>query len=94
MKLFLPSKHATWHEGWSSTIYPHKHGCWLNIAEIELAVLSNSGLSQRIPDKDTLRREVAANIRERNVKAIPVNGRFTTQNSRRELTRLYPCSST
>jgi hypothetical protein len=71
--------------------YTPKHGSWLNIAEIELAVLSNSCLSQRIPDKERLRSEVEANVRERNVKATPVNWRFTTQQARRKLTRLYPC---
>jgi transposase len=71
--------------------YTPKHGSWLNIAEIELAVLSNSCLSQRIPDKETLRREVEANVRERNVKATPVNWRFTTQEAWRKLARLYPC---
>ncbi|MGZ8172621.1 transposase, partial [Methylobacter sp.] len=73
--------------------YTPKHGSWLNIAEIELAVLSNSCLSQRIPDKECLRREVEANVRERNVKATPVNWRFTTQEARRKLARLYPCTS-
>lgn len=73
--------------------YTPKHGSWLNIAEIELAVLSNSCLSQRIPDKETLRHEVEANVRERNVKATPVNWRFTTQEARRKLARLYPCTS-
>ena len=38
--------------------YTPKHGSWLNIAEIELAVLSNSCLSRRIPDEPTLCREV------------------------------------
>jgi transposase len=71
--------------------YTPKHGSWLNSAEIELAVLSNSGLSQPIPDQDTLRREVEANVRERNLKATPINWRFTTQEARRKLARLYPC---
>ena len=53
--------------------YTPKHGSWLNIAELELAVLSNMCLSQRIADEETLRREVQANVRERNAKAIPVN---------------------
>jgi DDE superfamily endonuclease len=74
--------------------YTPKHGSWLNIAEIELAVLSNMCLSQRIPDKDTLRRKVEANVCKRNLKATPVNWRFTTQNARRKLARLYPCVST
>jgi len=46
--------------------YTPKHGSWLSIAEIELAVLSNSCLSQRIPDKETLRRKVKANVHEHN----------------------------
>jgi hypothetical protein len=73
--------------------YTPKHGSWLNIAEFELAVLSNMCLPQRIPDKERLRREVEANVRERNVKATPVNWHFTTQEARRKLARLYPCTS-
>ena len=67
-----------------------KHGSWLNIAEIELAVLSNMCLSQRIPDEQTLRREVEANVRERNAKAAPVKWRFSTQDARRKMARIYP----
>ena len=71
--------------------YTPKHGSWLNIAEIELAVLSNSCLSRRIPDEPTLRREVDANVRDRNAKATPVKWKFTAQDARRKLARLYPC---
>ena len=71
--------------------YTPKHGSWLNIAEIELAVLSNSCLSRRVPDEHTLRREVDANVRERNAKASPVKWKFTAQDARRKLARLYPC---
>jgi hypothetical protein len=74
--------------------YTPKHGSWLNIAEIELAVLSNMCLSQRIPDKETLRREVEANVQERNLKAKAVNWRFTNQDARRKLARLYSAVST
>jgi hypothetical protein len=74
--------------------YTPKHGSWLNIAEIELAVLSNMCLSQRIADEDSLRREIEANVRERNAKAAPVKWRFTTQDARRKLARLYPRVST
>lgn len=73
--------------------YTPKHGSWLNIAEIELAVLSNTCLSQRIPDEDTLRRQVQANVNERNRKAQPVNWRFNTQDARKKLARLYPSGS-
>ena len=74
--------------------YTPKHGSWLNLAEIELAVLSNSCLSRRIPDEPTLRREVNANVRERNAKASPVKWKFTAQDARRKLARLYPRVST
>jgi hypothetical protein len=73
--------------------YTPKHGSWLNIAEIELAVLSTMCLSQRIPDKERVRREVEANVQARNAKAMPVKWRFTTQEARRKLARLYPCVS-
>lgn len=74
--------------------YTPKHGSWLNIAEIELAVLSNMCLSQRISDKGQLRREVEANVAQRNRQAKPVNWRFTNQKARCKLARLYPCFST
>lgn len=74
--------------------YTPKHGSWLNIAELELAVLSNMCLSQRIADEETLRREVEANVRERNAKAIPIKWKFSTQDARRKLARLYPRVST
>jgi hypothetical protein len=51
-------------------------------------------LSQRIADEETLRREVEANVRERNAKAIPIKWKFSTQDARRKLARLYPRVST
>jgi hypothetical protein len=74
--------------------YTPKHGSWLNIAEIELAVLSNMCLSRRIADEDTLRREIDANVCERNAKAVPVKWKFSTQDARRKLARIYPRVST
>lgn len=67
-----------------------KHGSWLNIAEIEFAVLSKNCLAGRIPDEETLRREVTANVAKRNDLAQPVKWRFTTQKARVKLHRLYP----
>lgn len=74
--------------------YTPKHGSWLNIAEIEFAVLSNMCLLRRIPDEQSLRREVEANVRERNAKKASVDWRFSTQDARRKLARLYPRIST
>jgi hypothetical protein len=70
-----------------------KHGSWLNIAEIEFAVLSKMCLSQRIGTEDELCRHIETNIAERNQKRQPVNWRFTTQDARGKLARLYPQKS-
>jgi hypothetical protein len=70
--------------------YTPEHGSWLNIAEIELSVLSRQCLSRRIPDKDTLEREVAAWKQARNSGSKAVNWHFTTADARIKLRRLYP----
>ncbi len=66
------------------------HGSWLNVAEIELSVLSRQCLSRRIPDKDTLTSEVAAWEADRNSSAMKVDWRFTTADARIKLKHLYP----
>ena len=73
--------------------YTPKHGSWLNMAEIEFSVLSRSCLGQRLPDEETLCREVAALFGERNAARIIINWRFTTQHARVKLHRLYPFDS-
>ena len=40
--------------------YTPKHGSWLNMAEVELSVLSRQCLDRRVPDFETLQAEVAA----------------------------------
>jgi hypothetical protein len=70
--------------------YTPKHGSWLNIAEIELSTMSGQCLNRRIPDRETLEREVAAWEAERNALGGPVNSRFTTADARVKLKRLYP----
>lgn len=67
-----------------------EHGSWLNIAEIELSVLSRQCLNRRIPDKDTLIAEVAAWEQSRNSAKTTINWQFTTADSRIKLRRLYP----
>lgn len=67
-----------------------KHGSWLNMAEIELSVLSQQCLDRRIPDKATLEREVAAWEVERNRSGATVDWRFTTDDARIKLKKLYP----
>jgi hypothetical protein len=67
-----------------------KHGSWLNVAEIELSILGRQCLDRRIPDFDTLTREVAAWEQARNANSQGVNWRFTTPDARIKLKRLYP----
>lgn len=71
-----------------------KHGSWLNIAEIELRVLSSQCLDRRIGDIRTLSREVSAWQRDRNRKVTGVDWQFTTKDARIKLRHLYPVIQT
>ena len=70
--------------------YTPKHGSWLNIAQIELSVLSRQCLDSRVPDFETLQAEVQAWHQRRNAKGGKINWRFTTEHARIKLRRLYP----
>lgn len=70
--------------------YTPKHASWLNMAEIELSVLSRQCLDRRIGDYETLVREVAAWQQEHNANQSPVNWRFQTADARIKLKSLYP----
>lgn len=73
--------------------YTPKHGSWLNIAEIELSVFSRQCLDRRIGDEQTLKREVKKLEDERNAACARIEWRFTTEDARRKLHRLYPSTS-
>ena len=70
--------------------YTPKHGSWLNLAESELAVLSNQCLDRRIPNREKLDREVAAWLARRNAHHAKADWRFTTADARIKLKSLYP----
>lgn len=70
--------------------YTPKHGSWLNLAESELSVVSTQCLDERIPDKQTLVDEIAAWQTSRNEAHVKANWRFTTNEARIRLHRLYP----
>jgi hypothetical protein len=70
--------------------YTPKHGSWLNIAEIELRVLTVQCLKRRIPNIEILRREVQAWEVERNASAAEVDWQFTSDDARIHLKQLYP----
>lgn len=70
--------------------YTPKHASWLNIAELELAVLTRQCLGRRLPTQDALAREVTAWEHRRNQREAGVTWRFTTADARTRLARLYP----
>lgn len=70
--------------------YTPKHGSWLDIAEIELNVMTRQCLSRRIGSIEKLRTELSAWESERNNLASKVNWQFKTQDARTKLISLYP----
>ena len=70
--------------------YTPKHGSWLNMAEIELSVLQRQCLKARIPDQATLSAKLTAWQKRRNARHSTVHWRFTTDDARIKLHRLYP----
>jgi len=62
-----------------------KHGSWLNIAEIELSVLTRQCLKRRIPTIEALRTETDAWNRNQNQAQKGVDWQLTTSDARRKL---------
>ena len=71
-------------------VYTPKHGSWLNVAEVELSVMTRQCLNRRIDSIDVLRDEVAAWQASRDRIQAKVNWQFTTADARIKLERLYP----
>ena len=70
--------------------YTPKHGSWLDIAEIELNVMTKQCLSRRIESIDKLKSELSAWESERNAKQAKVKWQFTNDKARIKLLSLYP----
>jgi hypothetical protein len=77
------AKRFEWH-------YTPRHGSWLDVAEMELSVLARQCLDRRIPDIETLNREVRCWEEARNAAVVKVNWHFTTADARIKLRSLYP----
>jgi hypothetical protein len=60
------------------------------MAELEIGILNRQCLDRRIPDIETVRKEVGTWVRERNRESRTVNWQFPTQDARIKLRRLYP----
>ena len=70
--------------------YTPKHGSWLDIAEIELNVMTRQCLDRRIDNITDLRSELEAWENERNKNKATVNWQFRTADARIKLSSLYP----
>jgi len=70
--------------------YTPKHGSWLNMAEIEMSVLTRQCLAERMDNIKRLENEVTAWAEKRNAKETKVDWRFATDDARIKLKRLYP----
>lgn len=71
-------------------VYTPKHGSWLNVAELELSVLTRQSLSDRLGSEAAVAERAGPWAQERNRKQIGVDWQFTTQDARIKLKRLYP----
>jgi hypothetical protein len=88
-----PSWHGVWTINAERQLGRRKIHSWLNIAEIELSVFNCQCLDRRIGDEATLKREIR-NLKEaRNAACAKIEWRFTTEDARDNLRRLYPSTS-
>lgn len=71
-------------------VYTPKHGSWLNMAEIELNVLTRQCLSRRIDKIENMQQEVTAWENHRNNKQAIIKWQFNNQDARIKLKHLYP----
>ena len=72
------------------TVYTPKHGSWLNMAEIELGILSRQCMGDRVPDRTTLAASMDRWQKDRNATRATIDWQFTTADARIKLRRLYP----
>ena len=70
--------------------YTPEHGSWLNIAECELSVLKRQCLKGRVPTIEAVEQKASAWQERRNQAQVTVDWRFTTDDARIKLKRLYP----
>ena len=77
------AKRFQWH-------YTPKHGSWLDMAEIEIGVMSRQALARPLPDMDSFKQQVRSWTIRRNMDAVKINWQFTTKDARVKLAKLYP----
>lgn len=73
--------------------YTPFHGSWLNMAEIELSVMSRQCTRRRLGDAFTLATELVAWEQPRNQACVMIRWKFTTKDARRVFAKYYPAIS-
>ena len=86
----FPAEEASYYRKILEVHSTPKHGSWLNMAEIEINVLVNHGLSKRVSTMEQMKKEVRAWNKSRNETASKINWRFKTEDARIKLKCLYP----
>jgi hypothetical protein len=71
-------------------VFTPKHGSWLNMAEPELSVMTRQCFSDRVGNQADAEHRITAWYKARNVQQTGINWRFTTDDARIKLKRLYP----
>jgi hypothetical protein len=70
--------------------YTPNHGSWLNMAEIEISILSRQCLKQRIDTQHKLQSVTHSWTKQRNEQQATINWDFDVTKARTKLARLYP----
>ena len=70
--------------------YTPKHGSWLDMAEIEIGIMSRQALGKPCADLESLKQQVRVWTIKRNAECVKINWQFKTQDARIKLARLYP----
>ena len=70
--------------------YTPKHASWLDMAEIEIGIMSRQALVKPMPDMESFKKQVKSWTQMRNSECAKVNWQFTTKDARIKLKRLYP----
>ncbi len=74
-------------------VHTPRNGSWLNMAEIELSILSRQCLNRRFDSVAEMEQEIDAWQIKRNQQKLGANWQFTTQDARTKLKSLYPIQS-
>ena len=77
------TKRFEWH-------YTPKHGSWLDMAEIEIGVMSRQAFAKPFPDLKSFEKQVRSWTVNRNAKCVKINWQFTAADARIKLAKLYP----